>query len=217
MKNMNEIMLYHGSKYEVVNPEFGKGNPENDYGLGFYCTRELNLAKEWSVTANESGIVNKYSIDISGLKILNLQDLGVIDWLVILMNHRVVNFYNIVSETRRKRFLNKYKEKYNLEEYDIIIGYRADDSYFSFVRDFIDERIYVEDLKELLLAGNLGLQYVLKSKKAFDRLKFIESENVDKEYFKYRKNRDTNARNIRDEILLKNMDSEKKTTLSDLL
>lgn len=217
MENMNEIMLYHGSKYEVVNPEFGKGNPENDYGLGFYCTRELNLAKEWSVTANESGIVNKYSIDISGLKILNLQDLGVIDWLVILMNHRVVNFYNIVSETRRKRFLDKYKEKYNLEEYDIIIGYRADDSYFSFVRDFIDERIYVEDLKELLLAGNLGLQYVLKSKKAFDRLKFIESENVDKEYFKYRKNRDTNARNIRDEILLKNMDSEKKTTLSDLL
>ena len=177
----------------------------------------MNLAKEWSVTANESGIVNKYSIDISGLKILNLQDLGVIDWLVILMNHRVVNFYNIVSETRRKRFLDKYKEKYNLEEYDIIIGYRADDSYFSFVRDFIDERIYVEDLKELLLAGNLGLQYVLKSKKAFDRLKFIESENVDKEYFKYRKNRDTNARNIRDEILLKNMDSEKKTTLSDLL
>lgn len=217
MKNMNEIMLYHGSKYEVVSPEFGKGNPENDYGLGFYCTRELNLAKEWSVTANESGIVNKYSIDISGLKILNLQDLGVIDWLVILMNHRVVNFYNIVSETRRKRFLDKYKEKYNLEEYDIIIGYRADDSYFSFVRDFIDERIYVEDLKELLLAGNLGLQYVLKSKKAFDKLKFIESENVDKEYFKYRKNRDTNARNIRDEILLKNMDSEKKTTLSDLL
>lgn len=217
MKNMNEIMLYHGSKYEVVSPEFGKGNPENDYGLGFYCTRELNLAKEWSVTANESGIVNKYSIDISGLKILNLQDLGVIDWLVILMNYRVVNFYNIVSETRRKRFLEKYKEKYNLEEYDIIVGYRADDSYFSFVRDFIDERIYVEDLKELLLAGNLGLQYVLKSKKAFDRLKFIESENVDKEYFKYRKNRDTNARNIRDEILLKNMDSEKKTMLSDLL
>ena len=217
MKNMNEIMLYHGSKYEVVSPEFGKGNPENDYGLGFYCTRELNLAKEWSVTANESGIVNKYSIDISGLKILNLQDLGVIDWLVILMKHRVVNFYNIVSGTRRKRFLDKYKEKYNLEEYDIIIGYRADDSYFSFVRDFIDERIYVEDLKELLLAGNLVLQYVLKSKKAFDRLKFIESENVDKEYFKYRKNRDTNARNIRDEILLKNMDSEKKTTLSDLL
>lgn len=217
MKNMNEIMLYHGSKYEVVSPEFGKGNPENDYGLGFYCTRKLNLAKEWSVTANESGIVNKYSIDISGLKILNLQNLSVIDWLVILMNHRVVNFYNIVSETRRKRFLDKYKEKYNLEEYDIIIGYRADDSYFSFVRDFIDERIYVEDLKELLLAGNLGLQYVLKSKKAFDRLKFIESENVDKEYFKYRKNRDTNARNIRDEILLKNMDSEKKTTLSDLL
>lgn len=217
MKNMNEIMLYHGSKYEVVNPEFGKGNPENDYGLGFYCTRELNLAKEWSVTANQSGIVNKYSIDISGLKILNLQDLGVIDWLVILMNHRVVNFYNIVSETRRKRFLDKYKEKYNLEEYDIIVGYRADDSYFSFVRDFIDERIYFEDLKELLLAGNLGLQYVLKSKKAFERLKFIESETVDKEYFKYRKNRDTNARNIRDEILLKNMDSEKKTTLSDLL
>lgn len=74
----------------------------------------MNLAKEWSVAANESGIVNKYSIDISDLKILNLQYLGVIDWLVILMNHRVVKFYNIVSETRRKRFLEKRSGIYGL-------------------------------------------------------------------------------------------------------
>ena len=69
----------------------------------------MNLAKEWYVTAKESGIVNKYSIDISDLKILNLQDLGVIDWLVILMNHRVVKFYNIVSETIDEWFENGKK------------------------------------------------------------------------------------------------------------
>ena len=28
-------MLYHGSKLIVKNPAYGKGNPENDYGLGF--------------------------------------------------------------------------------------------------------------------------------------------------------------------------------------
>ena len=69
----------------------------------------MNLSKEWSVTAKESGIVNKYSIDISDLKIINLQDLGVIDWLVILMNHRVVKFYNIVSETIDEWFENGKK------------------------------------------------------------------------------------------------------------
>ena len=41
--------LYHGSSFIIERPEFGKGNPFNDYGLGFYCTETLELAKEWSV------------------------------------------------------------------------------------------------------------------------------------------------------------------------
>ena len=43
---MSEITLYHGSADIIERPEFGKGNSRNDYGLGFYCTREIELAKE---------------------------------------------------------------------------------------------------------------------------------------------------------------------------
>ena len=41
------MIIYHGSKDIIEKPEFGKGNQKNDYGLGFYCTENVELAKEW--------------------------------------------------------------------------------------------------------------------------------------------------------------------------
>ena len=43
------MIVYHGSPYLVSVPMFGEGNPHNDYGLGFYCTEDLELAKEWAM------------------------------------------------------------------------------------------------------------------------------------------------------------------------
>lgn len=42
-------ILYHGSEYLIENPQFGKGSLHNDYGRGFYCTENIELAKEWPV------------------------------------------------------------------------------------------------------------------------------------------------------------------------
>ena len=42
------MIIYHGSKNIITKPEFGKGNIANDYGLGFYCTENIELAKEWA-------------------------------------------------------------------------------------------------------------------------------------------------------------------------
>ena len=50
-------------------------------------------------------------------------------------------------------------------EYDVIIGYRADDSYFSFAKDFINNTISVEQLAEAMRLGELGIQIVLKSER----------------------------------------------------
>ena len=38
--------IYHGSKDIIKQPEYGKGKPHNDYGLGFYCTEDIEMAKE---------------------------------------------------------------------------------------------------------------------------------------------------------------------------
>lgn len=40
------LIIYHGSGEIIEKPQFGYGNPKNDYGLGFYCTEDIELAKE---------------------------------------------------------------------------------------------------------------------------------------------------------------------------
>ena len=50
---MAEMTLYHGSLDLIKKPVFGYGKTNNDYGLGFYCTQNLELAKEWAAQAPE--------------------------------------------------------------------------------------------------------------------------------------------------------------------
>ena len=69
---MKSIVIYHGSTKIIEKPVFGVGNPKNDYGLGFYCTENLELAKEWASTEQHDGYANRYEIDLEGLDILHL-------------------------------------------------------------------------------------------------------------------------------------------------
>ncbi len=41
--------LYHGSEKIIEESIYGKGEKYNDYGLGFYCTDSIDMAKEWGV------------------------------------------------------------------------------------------------------------------------------------------------------------------------
>lgn len=44
---MSEVIkLYHGSEKIVQKPLYDYGKSDNDYGRGFYCTKEVELAKE---------------------------------------------------------------------------------------------------------------------------------------------------------------------------
>ena len=57
---MNKIIcVYHGSSQIIQQPVIGKGNPNNDYGLGFYCTESVELAKEWACSAEADGFTNR--------------------------------------------------------------------------------------------------------------------------------------------------------------
>ncbi|MCR4954342.1 MAG: DUF3990 domain-containing protein [Treponema sp.] len=64
--------IFHGAQKIVENPQFGLGNPKNDYGLGFYCTQSLDLAKEWACQQDTDGFANKYELNTDDLYILNL-------------------------------------------------------------------------------------------------------------------------------------------------
>ena len=139
------------------------------------------------------------------LKILNLmsQDYSVLHWLALLMNNRKFR----ISTPVMKKGVEWIKEHFlvNVEEYDIVIGYRADDSYFSFARAFVNNEISFKQLSRAMMLGELGLQVVLISSKAFERIKFISYEVADNTiYYGKRKMRDDNARNA----YLKEMDIE---------
>lgn len=199
------ITLYHGSEFIIDKPEFGKGKINNDYGIGFYCTENIELSKEWSVLENRDGYSNKYELELKGLKILNLTNCPIFDWLLILMEHRTVELNTINGEIAYEYLLENFNHHISVDDYDIIVGYRADDSYFSFVVDFLNSTLSVQNLKQVMHAGNLGIQIVIKSKKAFDKLKYLESEKVSyKTYFKKKDFRDKKARDVRRQLLRAN-------------
>ena len=178
---MEKIVLYHGSDHEIQKPIKGKGKATNDYGQAFYCTKDIYSAREWACRDTDTGVVNKYSFDIRGLKILDLTDkskYSVLNWIAILMHFRNLSQDFIDSHQIELEYLEKY---YYIEvsEYDVVYGFRADDSYFKFPSLFIDNQLRLEALEEIYLLGYLGTQYALISEKALKRLKFIKSEVVD--------------------------------------
>lgn len=148
---------------------------KNDYGLGFYCTQDINLAMEWSVDIDRDGYINLYDIDETGLSIMNLNDsqYSVLNWISILINNRDFQINSPIAAQAKRFLLDKYLPDY--EKFDIIRGYRADDSYFSFARDFLNNTISLEQLSAAMHYGNLGEQIVLKSKEAFDRICYVEN------------------------------------------
>lgn len=181
-KMMDEkIILYHGSPNKVVVPAFGLGEERHDYGKGFYLTEEIVLAKEWAVCipSNVSGWVHKYELDLKGLSVLDFGEMDVLVWLAELMKHRHADSskrYRMLSE----KFINKYAV--DTDDYDIIKGWRANASYFYIAKSFVRDEIDIEILGELLSLGGLGIQYCLKSSKAYDQLHEIQDGLLPVEY-----------------------------------
>ena len=189
------MILYHGSKDIIEKPIYGQGKKYNDYGLGFYCTDNIELAKEWGTSFERSGYANRYQIDCTELKILDLNDdkYCILHWLAILLSNREFDtpagLALEAKEFLKKNFMLDYKE------YDIIKGYRADDSYFSFAQDFINGTISYRQLNNEMYLGKLGIQYVLKSKEAFNRIVFDGYEEAEyKEWYAKKMKRDKSAR-----------------------
>lgn len=199
---MEKNTLYHGSQQIVETPDPSMSRPYNDFGQGFYCTEHFELAGEWAVSERFDGYINAYLIDMEGMNILNLNtpDFHLLHWLALLMNNRRIR----LSTPVMRRGAAWLKEHYliSLEGIDIIKGYRADDSYFSFARSFVNNEISLQQLGSAMHLGKLGEQIVLKSQEAFRRIHFESYEMADHTiYYIQRSQRDLNARSAWQENL----------------
>ena len=189
------MIVYHGSPKIVEIPTYGIGATDNDYGQGFYCTESIELAKEWACPTVTNGFSNKYELDLEGLKVLNLNAEGytILNWIAILLKHRTFKLRSPISRAAKPYILENFLP--DISGYDVIIGYRADDSYFSYAKDFLNNTISVGQLSMAMKLGELGEQVVLMSPKAFEQIHFIEYEVADASiYYVNRTERESRAR-----------------------
>lgn len=178
---MGKLTLFHGTPDKIVVPKYGCGNEKHDYGMGFYLTESIELAKEWAVCRpnDTNGWVHKYELDTDSLKILDFQAMNVLSWLAELMKHRDA------ADSKRYRMLaKKFIDKYGVDttEYDVIRGWRANASYFYIAKEFVRDNIDMDILEELLSLGGLGIQYCIKSELAYSKLQEIKDDLTSVKY-----------------------------------
>ena len=189
------MIVYHGSDHIIETPLYNGSKRTNDYGYGFYTTENKELAMEWACSDNRDGFANTYELNTDGLHILNLNDsqYTILNWLAVLTKYRSYWQSGSVAE-EAKNYLQK-NFFVDPSGYDIVIGYRADDSYFSFAQDFVSGAISLRKLSEAMRLGKLGEQVVLKSEKSFSQIRFIDAEAAAAEiYFEKKSIRDRDAR-----------------------
>ena len=133
-----QMILYHGSDKIIDKPIYGVGRKNNDFGLGFYCTESDALAREWAVNSLRDGFSNRYTLDTEYLNILRLNspEYTILNWIAILVEHRLFAI-KTPGTARAKRYLIE-NFGVNVNAFDLIIGYRADDSYFDYAESFLN-------------------------------------------------------------------------------
>lgn len=192
---MGKIELLHGSDHIIEKPDFRLGKANNDYGRGFYCTEEMSVAMEWACKQNVDGFVNHYTLEKDSLRILNLLEgeYNILNWLALLLKNRTFRLPSEVAMDAREYIIENFLV--DLSNYDVVVGYRADDSYFSFAENFVQNGLSLRSLNRALRLGKLGVQTVLVSEKAFENLKFEGAQLADRNiYYPKFVSRDTAAR-----------------------
>lgn len=190
-----KIIVYHGSSKIIEKPILGMGNSNNDYGLGFYCTENEELAKEWACSSESDGYANKYSLDLTDLSVLSLTngEYNILNWLFVLLENRQFRISGDIATQAKEYIFDNFAIDY--KKYDVIKGYRADDAYFSFANAFLNNTISVSQLEKAMVLGKLGEQVVAISQKAFNAFEFIEATVAPNEmYLPKKMARDSAAR-----------------------
>ena len=189
------MQLFHGSPNIVGRPSMGLGSRDRDFGPGFYCTSNPNLAGEWACPLGTSGFVNRYVLETRGLRILDLNrtDATIMHWLSLLASNRTFRTESDMGQRALRYLASEFH--IDTSRFDVIRGPRGDDSYFSFASDFINNTVSFSRLSSAMDLGKEGEQIVILSEKAFSQLHYEGSEPIDPvTCFRRRCERDLRAR-----------------------
>ena len=153
---MSEILLYHGSKEEVVYPEIRITRYTKDFSWGFYCTNSYQQAYRWADRRSADGIVNVYRyVENPDLKILRFPEMSD-EWL------------DFIAKCRAGK----------THPYDIVEGPMADDTIWDYVNGFTSGQISREAFWALAKFKHPTHQISFHTVNALHRLTFERSEPI---------------------------------------
>jgi len=199
-KRDNIIRIYHGNPDPDFEAYYGGGMEYHDYGKGLYCMEDIELAKEWACQYADLSVsyVYIYSLDLTGLPpIFDLNDCPPVYWISALAEHRFEKDEPLRRKERREQLIKTFP--IDCKKYEIIKGWRADDSYYAYLRNFLRGDYSYEATIQAMELGNLGQQIVIKGRLAYNNCKksgriIIEGDNYIK-YLERYNDRDNKARN----------------------
>ena len=171
------IKLYHGSDHVLKYPQYMGGKDDNDYGNGFYTTEYPERAESWAALNGnpKKSIVNMYELNTDDLMIWDLNNCGVLAGIAEVAANRGTT--QEAAAIVGKRIVARYRA--DTAEYDLIQGYRADDSYTQVIEAFLMNQINVFEVEHLFYKGELGNQIFIKSEKAFERIRWTGAYEVE--------------------------------------
>ena len=167
------LRLYHGTTKPLDKPFYGGGIGHHDYGNGFYCSEDIEAAKEWACQHADVSMayVYTYDLDMTGLSLLDMNTLEPIYWLSSLAQYRYGRAETKAREARRLAFIKLFP--INCELYEVIGGWRADDRYFVYLNLFLNSDISYEAVVQAIKLGDVGQQVVLKGRKSYTQIRQI--------------------------------------------
>lgn len=165
------MILYHGTNLEIQSIDLALCRPYKDFGRGFYTTEILaqaqKMAKRVARIYGGSPIVNAYEIvdDFMNNQELNTIDFGNIPserWAMFVMNNR------------NKFFVDYSSVNCNFDyKYDIVCGPIADDDMAVLFRQYQNNLLSLEALKNGMSFRELTRQYSFHTERAVRLLKKV--------------------------------------------
>ena len=153
---MSEILLYHGSKEEVVYPEIRITRYTKDFSWGFYCTNNYQQAYRWADRRSADGLVNIYRyVENPDLKILRFPEMSD-EWL------------DFIAKCRAGK----------THPYDIVEGPMSDDTIWDYVNGFTSGQISREAFWALAKFKHPTHQISFHTANALRCLTFERSEHI---------------------------------------
>lgn len=103
-----------------------------------------------------NGFANRYTLDTEYLNVLNLNspDFTILNWIAVLVEHRLFSIKTPVARQAKRYLVENFSV--NVNAFDVVTGYRADDSYFDYAESFLNNGITVEQLARAMRLGKLG-------------------------------------------------------------